>query len=182
MTLEEPILIFIPRISSSKEPSLLRSLCLALIQLKGKTKESREWGVAQCGVCLERGVPLYLYKSEGGASINVWRETLGYTASAWRHATATTRRGRAASRGERPPPRSGRPLTTTSGHRLCMAGIGLVMGRYPMGFCPFWVGMVGVSLFSLRESALKSAFWWIIPCIHVCDLQNIVLQIHVELG
>ena len=55
MTLEEPILIFIPRISSSKEPSPPRWLCLALIQLKGKTKESREWGVAQYGVCLERG-------------------------------------------------------------------------------------------------------------------------------
>ena len=88
--------------------------------------------------CVFRGgVPLYLYKSEGGASIYVWHETLGCTALAWRHATTTIRRGRVASRGERPPPRSGRPLTTASGQCLCVVGLGLVMGRYPMGFSHF---------------------------------------------
>jgi hypothetical protein len=60
MTLEEPILIFIPRISSSKEPSPPKVVCLALIQPKGKTKESREWGIAQCGVC-ERGQYPFIY-------------------------------------------------------------------------------------------------------------------------
>jgi len=83
------------------------------------------------------GVPLYLYKSKGGASVYVWRETLGYTTSAWRHATAIARRGRAVSRGEQPPPRSGWPLTTAFGHRLCVVGLGLVLGHCPMGFCPF---------------------------------------------
>jgi hypothetical protein len=60
MTLEEPILIFILGISSSKEQLLQRWLCLALIQLKGKTKESREWGIAQCDVC-ERGRYPFIY-------------------------------------------------------------------------------------------------------------------------
>ena len=182
MTLEEPILVFISRISSLKELSPPRWLCLALIQLKGKIKESREWGVAQCGACLEGGVPLYLYKSEGGASINVWRETLGYTASAWRHATATTRRGRSASRGERPPPRSGQPLTEPPRHHLRVVGHGLVMDHCSVGFCPILIELMGVSLVPLRKSASESAFQWIIPCICVYDLQNNILQIHVELS
>jgi hypothetical protein len=182
MTLEEPILIFILRISCSKESSPLRWLCLALIQLKGKTKESREWGVAQCGVCLEMGVPLYLYKSYGGASVYLWRGGTWCTISAWSHATARGSHGWGTLGRGRPPLGSDRSMIEPPRHHLCMAGLGLDMDQCPMVLCPFWVDLVGVSLVPLRKSASESAFWWIFPCICVCDLQNDILQIHVELG
>jgi hypothetical protein len=51
-----------------------------------------------------------------------------------------------------------------------------------MEFCPSWVYLMGVSLVPLRKSTSESAFRWIIPCIYVWDLQNNILQIHVELG
>ena len=68
MTLEEPMLIFIPRISSSKEPSPTRWLCLALIQLKGKLKRV-ESEVLLNVVCVERGVaPLFIH----GSKVVLW--------------------------------------------------------------------------------------------------------------
>ena len=182
MTLEEPLLIFIPRISSSKEPRPPRWLCLALIQLKGKTKESREWGVAQCGVCWEGGLPLYLYMALRRCSGYSWCEAPGCTTLAWSHATAYRRRGWGAPAGGQPPPTTGRPLTAPPRHRLCVAGHGLVMDHCSMGFYPIWIKLMAVSLVPLRKSASESAFWWFIPCICVCDMQNDVLQIHVKLG
>ena len=104
------------------------------------------------------GVHLYLYKSEGGASVYVWRETLGCTASAWRHATTTARRGRAVSRGEWPHPKSGRPLTTASSQRLCVEGLGLDRDRSPVVLYPRRIELIGASIVPLRKSASESAF------------------------
>jgi hypothetical protein len=80
-------------------------------------------------------------------------QSMHSTTFACRGGTATARRGKEVPRGERPPPRSGRPLAATYGHRLCMAGLGLDMDQCFVVLCPFWVGLVGVSLVLLRESA-----------------------------
>jgi hypothetical protein len=69
-------------------------------------------------------------------------------------------------------PRSGRPLTTASSHRLCVVGRGLDQDGFPVVFCPICIDVIGVSLVPLHKSASESAFRWIISCICVYDLQN----------
>jgi hypothetical protein len=96
------------------------------------------------------------------------------TALACFHATTTARRGREAPRGEQLPPRSGRPLTIASSHRLCVVGRGLDQDGFPVVLCPICIDVIGVSLVPLRKSALGSVFRWIISCICVYDLQNML--------
>ena len=134
------------------------------------------------GVCERGGVPLYLYKALRRCSGYSWREAPGCTALAWSHATACRRWGWGAPAGGRPPPRTGRPLTVPPRHSLRVVGHGLDMVHCSMGFCPGWINLMGVSLVLLCKLASESVFQWFIPCICVYDLQNNVLQIHVELG
>jgi hypothetical protein len=138
--------------------------------------------VVLCSCVVSRGgLPLYLYAKESQCCGYSWREAHSPLPSTWRHATAIQRRGQAAPRRERPPLGSGPPITSSNGHRLHLAGLGLDMDQCPGVLCSFWIGLVGVSLILLRKLALGSAFWWNLPCIYVCDLQNNILQIHVEL-
>jgi hypothetical protein len=63
-----------------------------------------------------------------------------------------------------------------------VADHGLDQDDFLVVLCPICIDVIGVSLVHLPKSASGSAFWWIISCICVCDLQNNILQIHVELG
>ena len=151
MTLEEPILIFIPRISSSKEPSPPRWLCLALIQLKGKTKESREWGVAQCGVSLERGYPSIYTVLEMVLEV-ILGASLAPTTLACFHATTTARGGWAAPAGGRPSLDHGHSPLPSCGRPWARPG------WLPVVLCPICIDLIGVSLVPLCKSASESAF------------------------
>jgi hypothetical protein len=150
LTLEEPILIFIPRMFSSKEPSSPRWLCLALTPLKSKTKESRDWGVAQCGVCERGGTPLF---------IEEWRQCF-YLSLAQRHRMhylsmkPCHRQSKGWLRGAgkgAAPLGNGPSLTKVPCHRLRVAGHELDVSCFPGVLSPFWVGLVG-------KSALETAF------------------------
>jgi hypothetical protein len=73
---------------------------------------------------------------------------------------------------ERPPPRSGRSLTTASSHRLCVAGHGLELRCSLVVLRPVGVDFGGVFVTPLHECTSKAPFQWISLCTHVCDLQK----------
>jgi len=158
----------------------LSKVALPCSKLLKKVKLLLESEGVRCyssGVCVvEGGTPLFIH----GARRCWWLFLVqgpAPTALAWSHATACRRGSWGAPVGGRPPlDHATSPPPSSS--RMWPGHGSLLRGALPqLG----WVELMGVSLVPLREST-KSAFQWIIPCTCVCDLQNNILQIHVELG
>jgi hypothetical protein len=147
--------------------SLLATLCLTCV-------------VCPFCVVFSGGLPLYLYTKERQRCGYSWREAHAPLPSTWRHATAMWSRGRTVLAGGWPPLGASYPLTTTSGHHLCMAGRGLDLHCSLVEFCFVWVELIGVFVIPLRDSVSKSAFRWISHAFYVCDLQNMLAQKLVE--